>query len=257
MRPIPAETGRLSAAAANRLFPVFCVSVFLAAGLSGCVADPKAAEEAAEGEANMLSQEVDDMGATSKSSMANALLKSAADTIGVQIEVEPAKWDAGCECFIRSKTLTTSGGYSRVRVDSLSFLDAAGKSLRLPAPARVKTVHHVRAITQSKAGREAQVRVVTDLVITGGTDTVGTWNGTIAGTFAGETYKSGTITNVVRKLDGKFWKFPESGTISVERPAATLTVTFSGGTSATAVRTSKLTGKSVTVTIDKTYKAEL
>lgn len=257
MRPIHAAFGRVPALAANHLFPAFCVSVFLSAVITGCVADPKAAEEAAQGEANMLGQEVDDMGATSKSSMANALLKSAADTIGVQIEVEPAKWDADCECFIRTKTLTTTEGYARVRGDSVGFLDAAGKSLRLPTPARVQTVHHVRAITQSKAGREAQVRIVTDLLISGGTDTVGTWNGTIAGTFAGEIYKSGTITNVVRKLDGKFWKFPESGTISVERPAATLTLTFTSGTSATAVRTNKLTGKSVTVTIDKTYKADL
>ena len=232
----------------SALFYTVCV-------LSACMVDKEAAKDATEGEANMLSQEVDDMGNTSKASMANALLKGSADSIG--IEVEPAQYNSACECFIRTKTITTSGGYSRVRIDSLTFLDAASKSLRLPNPARVKSVHHVRAITQSKSGREAQVRVVTDLVITGGTDTVGTWNGTITGSFAGETYKSGTIKDVVRTLDGKVWRFPQSGTITVDRPAATIVVTFSGGTSATAVRTNKLTGKSITVSIDKTYKQDI
>ncbi len=239
----------------NLFSPAFCAALFAALACSGCLTDKESAKDAAEGEANMLSQEVDDMGNTSKASMSSALLKAVADSIG--IEVEPAKWNDGCECFIRTKTITTSSGYARIRIDSVSFMDAAGKSIKLPLPARVKTIHHIRDITQSKSGREAKIRIVTDLVITAGADTTGTWNGTIAGSFAGESYKSGTITNVVRMLDGKTWKFPQSGTISVDRPAATIVITFSGGTTAQAVRTGKLTGKSITVTIDKTYKQDI
>jgi hypothetical protein len=244
-------------AAGKRPFLVDALAAALFLG--GCLTNQSAREpEELNGESSLLAQEVGDMGDVS---VAAALLKrSAAKTAAESADVAltPLKYDAGCQCHIRSISITTAAGYSRQRVDSVFFRDAEDKSLRFPTPARLKSITHKRWVRQGGNGREAEMRIVTGMLLSiANGDTVGTWNGDIGGSYAGLAYHEGKITDVVRKLKAKRWEFPQSGSVQVKSAHATLTLTFQGDGTAKAVRGGDLTGKTTTVVIDSEYREKI
>ncbi len=149
--------------------------------------------------------------------------------------------------WVRTATLTTSAGYVRTRVDTITFYNAAGVAVEYPRLDSFTTLHHVRNVTQSKGGILATLTIDVTDSLKRGSDTTFVKNGTITGTCDGQTLKTGLISNVTRVLSNGVWQFPSAGTISVDMPRYDFTVTFTGNYSATLYVDNLVTGKTRTV----------
>lgn len=205
------------------------------------------------GEAADMGREMDDMAATQGSGISAALLKSAADVDSAMFSVDPPHYDSACACFLR--TATWSGdGFERVRVDSITYLDAAGAPLHARNFAKLKSIHHIRRVTRTVGAHVFAIRFETTADVSVGTDTTGVWNGTVTGSYDGETLKSGSITGVTRAFHNHHWGFASAGSLDFTRPLFSWDIRFLGEGAAKAVRTNNLTGHVLTISIDRNYK---
>lgn len=247
----------------TRVLALAMVSALLAFSLSGCELNPLAAKKAEasldlNGEAALLVQEMQHMSAVSGSNTVAAKTSAGVpDTEYVYKDITPSTYDSSCACRIRTETIKTDEGNDRERIDSIFYKDANGNPLHYRNFEKLKSVHHVRRITHKNGGKEAQIRIVTDMTVAIGSDTTGTWNGTISGSYDGEEFKTGTISNVVRKFTNGHWDYPESGTVSVDRPKYTHQILFLGDGRAKATRTEKKTGNTTVIMIDRNFRPSL
>jgi hypothetical protein len=232
--------------------PLLADALAAALFLGGCLTNQTADQpQDLNGETSLLTQEVDDMGALSLAAASPSVAGNA------DAALAPPKFDAACQCHVRSLSFKTDAGFSRERVDSIYFLDAGDRYLRFPTLAHVRKVLHKRLVRQSKGGRAAEIHIVTGMLLSpGSSDTTGTWNGEISGYYGGHAYREGKIAGVTRKLKDRRWQFPESGALEVKGGNASLKLNFAGGT-AQAVRADLQTGKSVAITVDSGYRERL
>lgn len=212
---------------------------------------------ASDGQGAFLVTEMDQMGQALGGMPAAGLAKaSASDTIIIKGElvIDPFSYQAGCQCFVRRARFTGHKGYERERLDSVTFLDAAGATLDTWKPAGVAKILYRRNVEHTKGAREVQVRIdITVDVKTEAGVKVGVWNGTMTGAFNGQEFKSGTIANVVRPfVDGRF-RFPESGTIELTRPLFHFFVEFLGDGKAKVKIRNLRTGRIHILWVDKDY----
>jgi len=238
----------------GRAAGVVIVSVIsgIAAFFAGCAKDTISDEFA-----RISAQEVSNMDANA-STMVGALgplpkmaAAAAADTVYYDWKVVPYQWDAASGSYIRTATFTNlSDGYTRVRVDTVTFLDDNSTKLQYPTLATIDSIRHIRNVTRTRGGNELNIRVVMSSAINLSPDTTHVKNGIITGTYDGETVQShGIITNVTRQYTGGHWQFPRSGNIFVDFPRRSFEVEFTGNGNATLTATNKSTDKTRVVTI--------
>ena len=180
------------------------------------------------------------------------------DTVTYDLTIHPFSWDtvAGDTFAVRTATLTCSDGYERVRVDTLTFDDHNGNTMRHPTLATVDSIHHVRHVTRDKGGNELDITVDmhSTLSALGGGDYTHVKNGTITGTYDGENAITGTITDVTRNYVSGHWQlFPQSGSIIPEFPRRDYEINFLGLGVVKLTITNNSTGKTkvVTITVDQ------
>jgi hypothetical protein len=208
--------------------------------------------------ARISSQEVSNMGANSSTMIgAVGLSKEAAvqtapagDTIYYDWKIYPYAWDAASGSYIRTATFTNlSDGYERIRVDTVTFRDAGGATLRYPTLSTCRTIDHIRNVKRTKNGSSLDIRVAMNSEIGLSPDTTHVKNGTIAGTYDGETIGTGQIVNVTRQLTNGRWQFPRSGTVTADFPRRSYDVQFTGNGNAELTITNKATDKTRVITI--------
>lgn len=108
-----------------------CLSIGIGL-LSGCA---KNQSDNAQAAAQLASDEVSNMGAEDGAGLGN--LSTGKVAVGavvvdtVTVDLSKYHWDSAGS-FVRSITIITSLGYERNRVDTVTFLDAAGDSLAAP-----------------------------------------------------------------------------------------------------------------------------
>jgi hypothetical protein len=222
---------------------IFATAAF-SLSLIGCVTDP--AESLAsldeDGQAAYLKQEVESLGEAYEGSAAG---KSAAFNLTIEGElvIHPLGFREECECLVREAEFTGSRGYERTRLDSIYFVDSDGNFLTAFDRDAVVRVIHKRHVIHTKNGKQADLYLNTEMEWKNdGGDRYGVWNGTMTGEFNGQTFKSGTITDVRRPFaDGRFG-FAEAGMISVERPLRLYDLEFLGEGKAKVTITQKVTG---------------
>ena len=227
--------------------------------LTGCITkgENDKSDFASDGQGAFLVTEMDQMGQTLDELPAGALAKTSASplTIEGELVIDPFAYKAECQCFVRKAHFTGQKGYERDRLDSVSFLDSAGAPMDTWKPANVAKVIYRRNVERSKDAKEVLVRI--DIVVDVKTENgvkVGVWNGTMNGTFNGQEFKGGTITNVVRPfIDGRF-RFPESGSIELTRPAFHFLVEFLGDGKSKVTIKNRLNNRIHILWVDKTYK---
>lgn len=229
--------------------------------LTGCKRNPNSSSWLfLDGTAADASQEITDMGTAindldgfgSSPKMLNSE-KSAADTIHYSRveEVEPWAYTAGWWTRTRNITHTINGQEKTVeKIDSVQFLDAAGTAQQFPSWATTDSVAHLRSVERVGAWATHHLNLAMGIKISIGTDTTGTWNGLITGTLNGEALTSTSVNDVVRKRGLGYWKFPESGTINMDRPLRKIDVVFKGSGQATATITRKWNDEQKVIEVD-------
>lgn len=222
----------------------------IAALFSGCGLGPD--KSVSDEFARISSQEVANMGDNSSTMIGSPLSKIAitGDTTYYDWKIHPYTWEATIGSFVRSATFSNlTDGYSRTRVDTLTFKDANNNHLQYPTLLTVKTIDHIRSVTRSKGGNDLNIRIAMNSVITLGSDTTHVKNGAITGTYDGEKIVgSGTITNVTRQRTNGYWQFPRSGSITSDFPRRSYEVEFEGDGNATLTVTNKATDKITVLT---------
>jgi hypothetical protein len=238
----------------------FSVVAGIAAFFAGCSKNEDISDEFS----RISSQEVSNMDANSSgmiSSGGTSKLVSgvATDSITYDLTIHPFSWDtvAGDTFLVRTATLTCSDGYERVRVDTLTFYDHNGNTMRHPTLATVDSIHHVRHVKRDKGGNELNVTVDMHSTLSA-IDQSGNYthvkNGTITGTYDGENAITGTITNVTRNyLSGHWQLWPVSGSIIADFPRRDYEIDFLGLGVVKLTITNNSTGKTkvVTITVDQ------
>ena len=215
------------------------VSVSAIAGITAFSGGCARSEDISDEFSRISSQEVSNMDANSSGMITQggtAKLEAAAtDTVTYDLTIHPFAWDtvAGDTFAVRTATLTCSDGYERVRVDTLTFYDHNGNTMRHPTLATVDSIHHVRHVTRDKGGNELNITVNMHSTVSAITGQAGNYthvkNGTITGTFNGEQAATGTITNVTRNYISGHWQlFPQSGSITADFPHRTYEIDFLG-----------------------------
>lgn len=233
-----------------------------AAFFVGCMTqeEGKTSNYDSDGQGAFLVTEMDQMGQSLGQFTASGLPKTSAEValdieIKGELVIDPWAYSADCQCFVRKAQYTGHKGYERERLDSVTFLDSAGATMDKYHPAQVAKALYRRSVHHSKGAKEADVRIdiTVDIKSEGGAK-VGVWNGTMSGTFNGQEFKSGTVTNVVRPyLDGHF-RFPEAGTLELTRPVYRFLVTFLGDGKAKVVITNRLNKRIHILWVDHDYK---
>ncbi len=235
----------------------FAFVTVAAFGLMGCqpaLTQSTSSDAALNGEAALVGQELDHMAGAQGAGMSVALIKTAAaDTDSAAFTVSPSQYDSSCTCFIRTETWK-GDGYARLRVDSITYLDSAGKPLRSRNFKKLGSISHVRHVTRTTGPHTFEIRFVTKATVTIGTDTIGVWNGAITGSYDGEALKSGAVTQVTRKFHNGHWGFALSGNVSLTRPMFTWSIEFLGAGKAQATRTNNKTGHVLIISIDRQYR---
>jgi hypothetical protein len=227
--------------------------------LTGCMTreeeDP--GDYASDGQSAFLVGEMDQMGQTLGQLSEGGLAKTAEAgdfVIRGELVIDPWAYQAGCQCFVRRAEYTGERGFERLRLDSVTFLDSAGSALDSFRPARIAKALYRRNVTKSKDGRQVDVRI--DVVVDMKRDgdlRVGVWNGTMSGSFNGQEFKNGSITEVVRPfVDGRF-RFPESGILEINRPVFRFKVEFLGDGRAKVTIRNKVNDRIHVLWVDKDY----
>ncbi len=236
------------------------IVVSVAAGMTFFFAGCSKSDDISDEFARVSSQEVSNMDANSSGMMstsgtAKLAAVSVADTVTYDLTIHPFSWDTvGGDTFaVRTATLTCSDGFERVRVDTVTFYDGNGNTMRHPTVATVDSIHHVRHVTRDKGGNELNVTVDMHSTVSA-MDQSGDYthvkNGTITGTFDGEQAVSGEITDVTRNyLNGHWQLFPQSGTITADFPHRDYEIDFLGGGEVKLTITNNSTDKTKVETI--------
>lgn len=198
---------------------------------TGCMTNEEKSDYSSDGQSAYMTSELDQMGQVYGQIGGGALEKSSAldFVITGELVVEPFKYDTACGCFIRHATFSGMRGFERDRLDSVWLYDSAGAPMDKFRPAQVGKIVHTRNVTKSKDGRQADIRfdVVAVIKVENGVRK-GVWNGTMTGTYNGQEFKNGSMTNIVRVWNEGRFGFPESGTLSLTRPVFTFLAEFLG-----------------------------
>jgi hypothetical protein len=226
--------------------------------LTGCLTnESKTSSMDSDGQAAYVTTEVDQMGQVYDQlpETSGGLGKASSGlTITGELTIEPFRYQAGCECFVRHAVYTGAKGYERDRVDSVTLFDSTGATMDRFVRARIDHMVHTRDVVHTKGAREANVRIEIDLdIMTNDGVKTGVWNGTMSGTYMGQEYKSGTIDNLVRVWENGRFRFPEAGTIHLERPIYKFLAEFLGDGKAKFRIENKRTGKIHILFVDKNY----
>lgn len=224
----------------------------MAAFLPGCFFNPTTRDNNL-ATAQFTSDESSNMSADVGTIMAPASLSktdASLDTTYINWKFHPYAYDAASMSWIRNAMFTISSGYSRTRIDTVTFYDASNQKIAAPTLATVDHISHIRHVTQTRGGDEANVVFTMNSVLTKtASDTTLVKNGNAIGTYDTETFATGTITNVTRHLVNHLWQFPESGTVSATFPNKTFTVEYLGAGTAQATLTNLKTDKVTVVNI--------
>ena len=249
------------------------IGVTVLAGLmiiAGCRWSPNEPRDLlSDGTAGYVSQELADMGngaefgnftaTTAKVAAGSAALDSGKIQYDFTATVEVTRrvYDSLTGWWVRSVKVSASDGRHIIKDDSIRFYDTNNNSVKHPDWETTAGFTHVRHAERHGYVNTWQVDLEMTVVLNK-TDSTGTWNGSIIGTLNGEaiTRNSNTsIIDVVRKrehiADGwkGYWEFPSAGTINIDRPLKTISITFTGNGSATATITRKSDNKTKTITI--------
>lgn len=229
-----------------------------AVALTGCLADADQEGIRSDGQSSFLTSEVDHMGEvlnTGSSEAAPTLGGIDTGSIVGELVIDPLKYQADCQCFVRRAKFTGQNGFERIRLDSIWLLDDTGAKLDKFNLAAVAKVIHKRHVMKSRDANDVDVHIDTEMELkTLNGDKVGVWNGTMTGTYNGDAFKSGTITNVTREFkDGRF-HFPQSGSIEVVRPVFKFLVEFQGDGRAKVTITNQKTGRIRILWVDRNHR---
>lgn len=210
-----------------------------------------------DGQSAYLASETDQMGQVYDQIPARGAAKAGAGRLTITGErvIEPFAYHEECACFVRTASYEGMNGYARERIDSVTLLDAADAPLSAFEPALIAKIVHTRDVARSKGAKEANVRfdVTVEIKSEGGAK-VGVWNGTMAGDYNGHAFKSASLAQVVRAWENGRFRFPESGTIELERPVLRYLITFLGDGKAKVRITNRLNGKIHILYVDGNYK---
>jgi hypothetical protein len=224
--------------------------------LTGCLTkNEDSASYSSDGQSAYMASEVDQMGQVYDQISIGAGKTSALGlTITGEKVIEPFKYDSSCTCFIRHAAYSNIEGFERDRVDSVTLLDSAGAAMDKFQKAKVSKIIHSRNVVKSKGGKEANIRF--DITVDIKTDAgvrKGEWNGSMSGAYNGQEFKNASIVKVIRVWEDGRFRFPESGTISLERPVLKFFVEFLGEGKAKVTITNKVNHKIHILWVDKDY----
>lgn len=211
-----------------------------------------------DGQSAFISSEVDQMGQSLGGLPDAALGKSgaiAADTITGELIIERYAFHDDCQCLVRTAEYSGSRGFERTRVDSVTLLDSAGGVLHFWERSKIAKIIHKRHVTRNKGSHDIDVHFNTEATFKLDNGVlVGVWNGTMTGTFDGEEFKSGTVSNVTREYKNGRFGFPIAGSVTVTRPLRIYSIEFLGSGDAKATITHRRTGKVTVITVDRNYQ---
>jgi hypothetical protein len=219
--------------------------------------------DAKDGNAGVMASEVSDMGSFTLEALGSGSQKTAAeplDTVYINATLVPWGYDSSAHAWVR-KVRVTYPNSTRERLDTVYFYDAndalVTSALSLTTVSRLR---HVRVVvlqnTQNNNNATINFEMNTALDKSNPDTLIATQNGSSIGTFNGETFRTATITNVVRKrypdsfVGYKKWHFPVSGNIFVDRPLRTVEINYTGNGGAQATVTRKSDEKTVIVNIN-------
>ncbi len=230
-----------------------------AQSLIGCM-NATESEDTAEldGQSAFISSEVDQMGQSLGDLPDAALGKSAAvaaDTITGELILSRYAFHEECQCLVRKAEYSGSRGFERTRIDSVTLLDSAGAALSLWDRKKIAKIIHKRHVTRNKGSHDIDVQFNTEATFKLDNGVlVGVWNGTMTGTFDGDEFKSGTVTNITREYKNGRFGFPVAGSVTVTRPLRIYSIEFLGSGDAKATITHRRTGKVTVITVDRNYQ---
>lgn len=255
MKPFLAQTLKLGAA-----------SAFLVFGFTGCMTDSPKSDYATDGESALLKQEAENMG-TVLNSAQTAAGKIAADTtydtLTSELVITPIHFDSAITGWVRTAQYTGWKGFERQREDTVYLEDSAGNKMGMPfTPRLAARVIHIRHVTRINPNTGKEVDLNFNTVLTWafhGDSLFGVWNGTIDGTFNGNPFKQGTITNVERPFTGLtglalgrgVFGVATSGTISIQKLVFDIEIEFLGGGDAKVTVTNTVNHKVHILNIDR------
>jgi hypothetical protein len=241
------------------------LAVLVGLTLAGCGLRNDDEFDAKDGNAGFMASEVSAMSEFALNNIqAPGTAKAAApaaDTITVEISIVQWHYDANAQAWVRSVSATFPNG-TRTRLDTIYFKDSTNTALTSsPALVNTRSLRHVRSVVLQNTNNSNNVTINFEMnvVLTrsaNGDTLIATKNGSSVGTFNDETFRTVTITNVVRKRYAdsgagyKYWHFPASGTIFVDRPLRTVEVEYTGSGTATATVTRKKDEKTTIVQIN-------
>ncbi|MDQ3001234.1 MAG: hypothetical protein M3Y08_08240 [Fibrobacterota bacterium] len=232
----------------------------LLTGLTGCMTnEEKTSSMDSDGQAAYVTTEVDQMGQVydqiPETGIGAGKTSASGLTITGELTLEPFAYHADCECFVRHAVFTGTKGYERDRVDSVTLFDSTGATMDKFARARIDRIVHTRDVVHTKGSKEANVHIEINLdMMTNAGVKTGVWNGTMSGTYQGQEFKSGSITNLVRVWENGRFHFPEAGILKLERPVFKFMAEFLGEGKAKFKVENKRTGKIHVLFVDKNYK---
>jgi hypothetical protein len=227
--------------------------------LTGCITKSEDSSYASDGQSAYMTSELDQMGQAYDGASAGAAKGSVGIgtnlTVTGELVIDPFTYHEDCTCFVRRAKYTTLEGFERIRLDSVRLFDSTGATLSKFQPALISKITHSRNVTKSKGDKDADIRfdITVDIKTESGAK-VGVWNGTMTGSYDGQPFKSGTLTNIVRPWENGRFRFPTAGTIEVDRPVFHFLVEFLGDGKAKVTIKNKLNGKIHILFVDKDYK---
>jgi hypothetical protein len=222
-------------------------------------------EKLSDGTAGDVSMELTQMSSESSAGLAKtaATREELADTVAYTSEIilQPWTYDPASAWWTRSFEDSLWDGRAFTRVDSLQFTDAASRLLTtMPAWVTTSGWTHIRHVSRHGFVNTFNSRFAMTVVVAKSVDTTATWNGTVTGAWDGAVFSNTTVTNVVRAFADaggvRWWRFPASGTISINNPLRIWLITFTGGATADVTVTRKSDDKQKTFTIDITTGKE-
>lgn len=222
---------------------------------SGCSQQSPTSPSAgpADGSAASMTQEISDMGSSVEFSQFGGMAKQMetatadSDTITINAAIVRRPWTYNDGWWVREIEVMVNQ-YSYDKIDSVRFHDADNSPVQVPGWSTVRGWTHYRHVELVGARATHRLDFAMEAALDVGLQKIATWNGTITGRLNGIELSSATVTNVVRTRGPGFWRFPESGTIHVERSARTVDISFTGNGGATAVVTQQ--GQTTIITID-------
>ena len=225
--------------------------------LTGCLTKSEDSSFKSDGQSAYMTSEIDQMGQIYTGPSVGAKTSGLGLTITGEIVIQPFSFVEACSCFVRNAKYDNSKGNERIRVDTVTLLDASGAKMSVFQPALIAKIIHTRDVTLSKGDKgDKDANIHLDLTIEIKTQDgvkVGVWNGTMAGNYNSQAFKSGTITNITRVWANGHFGFPISGTAELDRPVLHFLMEFLGDGKAKFTITNKVNHKIHILFVDKDY----